>query len=140
MDNQKHSADERLQIANGCIHVCKTAFSEAEKHAREVLVGVLKPAGESGVPTCSSDHTDGRVPIAQPEPQKFYPITKIRYWQEKLEVFIANYVPTGQEDLGWQLLEEGRWIPYGEAYTDTWYMLDVIQYNLDYTVEGYRNE
>ena len=121
----------KLQIALDAIRIRESAFKKAEEEAIDVLKLILERTGEHGVSTAPLDDvSDIYVPIAECEPQEFKPITLIRYWKEKLEVFISEI------DDEWNILPDGRWVDYESAHTDTWFMLDVIAENIEYA-DGY---
>ena len=104
----------------------------------KTLIPILNPAGEDGVSLCPVDQTNGYVPLAEEEPQQIKPITRIRYWKDKLEVFVANYKPCEDGD-GWEFLPGGRWIDYEDSNTDTWFMIDCVLENLEYA-NGYQED
>lgn len=126
--------NQRCKLA---IDALKLRRSILEKAAEGVLVTiklVLKKAGEHGVSLAPLDYTDGiRVPVAEHEPQQFFPIRLIRYWQGKLEVFVSNYRPC---EKGWEILPSGQWIDYAAAHADLPLILDTIMANLEYA-DGY---
>lgn len=134
------NAQERLNLALAALEASQHAFRLAEQEAIKVLKAALKPAGKYGVSVAPLDGTDGDiyVPLAEHEPQQIFPITLIRFWNDKLEVFISDYVPHGGDD-GWTLLPEGQWIPYEDAHTDTWFMIDCVRDNIEYA-DGYQDE
>jgi len=119
------------------IDALKIRRSILEKAAEGVLVTiklVLKRVGEHGVSLAPLDYTDGiRVPVAEHEPQQFFPITRIRYWKGKLEVFVSNYRPC---EKGWEILPSGQWIGFAAAHADLPRILDAIMANLEYA-DGY---
>ena len=115
----------------------KSSFRKAENDAISTIKLILEKAGENGVSTAPADYTDGIfIPVAECEAQKFEPITAIRYWNGKLEVFISKKKDTDGQ--GWQILPEGRWEDYSRANADTWFILDAISENLEYA-DGYQD-
>lgn len=125
------------QICKLAIDALKLRRSILEKATEGVLVTiklVLKRAGEHGVSLAPLDYTDGiRVPVAEHEPQQFFPITLIRYWKGKLQVFISDYRPC---EKGWEILPDGQWIDFAAAHADLPLILDTIMANLEYA-DGY---
>ena len=112
----------------------RAALRAAEDSAIESLKLILSRVGEEGVGLISEDQPDDiYIPVAEDIPQEFEPISRIRYWDGKLEVFVQNF---GQTKNGRVLLEGGRWIGYGDAVPDTAFILDVLEDKLEFA-EGY---
>lgn len=113
------------------------AFYDAENDAVETLKLVLAPAGENGCSVAMEDETDGiYIAVAECNPQKFEPITAIRFWKGQLEVFVSMY--RDSKTCGWTLLGGGRWVKYEDAQVDTWFMLDLVSTNIEYS-DGYQD-
>ena len=129
--------NEKVQSACAEIERVRTMFYNAEKEARKMLKEILEPAGEQGVSVCPLDYFDTIfVPMSERKPQDFLPVTLIRYWNDKLEVFVSNYEET--EDGARRVLPDGAWVDYAEAYVDTWLMLDCVDANIEYA-DGYQD-
>lgn len=129
--------NDRLLLAYKEIERVRTKFYDAEQEAREMLKRILEPAGEHGVSVCPLDYFDTIfVPMAECEPQAFFPITLIRYWNERLEVFVSNYTET--EDKARIVLPDGTWEDYVDAHVDTWLMLDCVDANIEWA-DGYED-
>lgn len=112
-------------------------FRKLENEAIGTMKLVLADAGERGVDICPSDHTDNIfVAVAEVEASIFEPVLLIRYWNDKLEVFIPNHKRDGEQ--GWEILHGGRWVEYEKAHVDTWFMLDLISENIEYA-DGYQD-
>ena len=127
--------NDKVKTAIAAMDVRRLAFMNAEKDAIVTLSVVLLRAGEQGVSICPEDCIDGEyVCVAEVEPLKFAPITRVRYWQDKLEVFVSAYAV--MEGGGWEIGDRGDWIPYNDAHTDTWLMLDLVSENIEYA-NGY---
>ena len=130
--------NKNLQSAEEKLRSCRNKFYEAEQFAREQLKVVLEPCGEHGVSICPLDYIrDEYESFAEVEPRQFRPITLIRYWNGKLEVFVSDYMVC--EDCSLQVLADGQWIDYVDAHTDTWFMLDQVSANLEWA-DGYQDE
>ena len=129
---------DKCKIALDAIEIKRLAFRKAENEAIETMTLVLKKAGEYGVDICPCDHTDNIfVAVAEVEASIFEPISLVRYWEDRLEVFIPEHKRDGEQ--GWEILPGGRWVDYFKAHVDTWFMLDLISDNLEYA-EGYYAE
>ena len=129
--------NSKVQIAIDALMIRLGEFSKAEKDALSTIKLVLIPAGEHGASLAPLDYTDGiHVPVAEVEPQVFKPITLIRYWKGRLEVFVSDYEQT--EDMGWKILPDGKWVLYEDASVDTWFLLDVLMENIEYS-DGYQD-
>lgn len=127
-----------LKSAVVLLRSCREKFYEAEQYAREQLKVVLEPCGEHGVSICPLDYIEDEYEsFAEVEPHQFRPVTLIRYWNGKLEVFGSDYVECADGRL--QVLADGQWIDYGDAHTDTWFMLDQVSANLEWA-DGYQDE
>lgn len=133
------NAQERLNLALAALEARQDAFFRAEEEAIKVLKAALKPAGQYGVSVAPLDNTGGDiyVPLSEQNPQEIFPITLIRYWNDKLEVFISDYRKC--EDGSWDILPDGQWIDYEGAHTDTWFMIDCVRDNIEYA-DGYQDE
>ena len=132
------NAKDKLQLASERIAIARDLFAAAEEKAIETLKTILEPAGEDGVSLCPEDCTCGYCPLAEQYPQKIKPITHVRYFDGKLEVFVAEYKPC-EDGEGWEFLPGGEWVGYADAMTDTWYLLDEVDVNLEYA-NGYQDE
>lgn len=127
-----------LKSAEVLLRSCRNKFYEAEQFAREQLKIVLEPCGEHGVSICPLDYIEDEYEsFAEAEPHGFHPITLIRYWNGKLEVFISDYWVCDDGRL--RVLPVGKWIDYVDAHTDTWFMLDQVSANLEWA-DGYQDE
>lgn len=128
--------NEKLQLAVDALRLRQSAFMKAETDAIATLKLVLESAGENGVSVCPLDYVDDvYIPIAETEPFRFKPISLIRYWHGKLEVFISEH-SIKSDRVGWYIHSSGYWLPYEYAHTDTWFMLDQVMQNLEYA-DGY---
>lgn len=124
-----------LRVATELLRQARNMFYNAEQNAREQLKFILERAGEHGVSICPLDYIEDEYEsFAEVEPHQFHPITLIRYWNGKLEVFVSDYVECDDGSL--QVLAEGEWIDYADAHTDTWFMLDQVSANLEWA-DGY---
>ena len=108
----------------------------AEEKAEEIMKKVLSPCGSEGVRIAPEDCTDAiiKVPIYEPTAQVFWPIVAIRYYENKLEVYVQSY---HSEDGAWVFDDTGKWIPYHKGMTDTELLLSGISGSLEYA-EGYQ--
>ena len=126
--------NQRCKLAIDALSIRQSSFEKATDDALATIKLVLEKVGEHGVSLAPLDNTDGiRVPVAEFEPQQFFPITLIRYWQGKLEVFISDYKPC---EKGWEVLPDGQWIDYAAAHADLHLIFDTIMVNLEWA-DGY---
>lgn len=124
----------KAMIALGAV---RDNLYDAEIRAIEVLKHFLEDAGEHGVPIAPVDCIEHEyIALAEYEPQTFLPITAIRYWNGKLEVFMQDYEPKCG---GWEFLPSGSWIEYESAHPDTHFILDLVIENLEWA-DGYQDE
>ena len=123
--------NKKLEVAYTLLEACRIKFKDAERTALEQLKFILEPVGEHGVSICPLDYIEyDYESIAEADPHQFYPITLIRYWNGKLEVFISEYKEL--EEGRWEVFGVGQWIDYEKAHTDTWFMLDQVAANLEW--------
>lgn len=127
--------ETRLETAYESIEDAKGKFNAAKKYAKGVLIDILKPVGEHGVTIANigDNRNEGRVPCAEVDYDKIYPIALVRYWIGNLEVFLTDF-----DELG-NVTDEGNWVDYDSVYVDTWYILDKVEENLEYA-DGYDYE
>ena len=129
--------NEKVQTAINELVIRRAAFHRAEENAQKSLKLVLEDAGEHGVSLAPVDCIEHEyIALAEYEPQTFLPITAIRYWNGKLEVFMQDYEPKCG---GWEFLPSGSWIEYESAHPDTHFILDLVIENLEWA-DGYQDE
>ena len=129
--------NERVQLAVNALAIRRDTMHKAEQDAIETLKLVLERAGEHGVGIAPVDCIENEyIALAEYEPQTFLPITLIRYWNGKLEVFMQDYEPSCG---GWTFLSSGSWIEYESAHADTHFILDLVIENLEWA-DGYQDE
>ena len=129
--------NERVQLAVDALAIRRDTMYKAEQDAIETLKLVLKRAGEHGVGIAPVDCIEHEyIALAEYEPQTFLPITLIRYWDGKLQVFLQNYEPNSA---GWTFTDGGFWTEYENAHTDTHFILDLVIENLEWA-DGYQDE
>ena len=109
----------------------------AEEKAEAIMKKVLSPCGIGGIRIAPEDSTSAmiKVPIYEPTAQIFWPIVAIRYYEDKLEVYIQSY---HTKDGAWVFDDTGKWIPYETGMTDTRRLLSDIWDNLEYA-DGYQD-
>lgn len=117
--------------------VARQKMCDAEYAAQAALREILKPCGEHGCTVTALGEACGEfIVLAECSPMELKPVTLVRYWKDKLEVFVSEY----EQRLGdWYVLPDGEWVDYTSAHTDTWFLLDVIEGNLEYA-DGYDDE
>lgn len=123
-----------LQTALNFIYAAKVNFLSAEKYAKQVLIDVLGPVGEHGVTIANigDDKLENRIPLAEVNFDEMRPIALIRYWKGELEVFLTDF-----ED--GKVTADGKWVHYDDVIIDTWYILDIVECNLEWA-DGYDDE
>ena len=109
----------------------------AEKKAEAIMKKILSPCGIDGIRIAPEDSTGAmiKVPVYEPIAQLFWPIVAIRYYEDKLEVYIQSYHP---EDGAWVFDDTGKWIPYKAGMTDTRRLLSDISGSIEYA-DGYQD-
>lgn len=126
---------EKLSEAELRIEGAKRLFADAERNGKEALKDVLAHVGEHGVTIANIGDNRGemRVPTAEVDNADVRPIALIRYWEDKLELFLTDF-----DELE-NVTDEGNWVDYDSVYVDTWYILDKVEENLEYA-DGYDYE
>ena len=117
------------------IEEAKAKFMAAEMFAKQCLIDILMQYGEQGVivATIDDNKNNGRVCCAELDYDNFRPITFIRYNLGKLEVLITDFDKDGN------VTDTGQWKQYDDVVIDTWYLLDVIEYNIGDENNNYKN-
>lgn len=123
---------KKIEIANTLIEAAKKKFSDAENYGKNILKSVLDAVGEHGVTIANIGDNRGemRVPTAEVNYADVRPIALIRFWKNNLELFLTDFDENGN------VIDEGNWVDYDNAYVDTWYILDKVEENLEYA-DGY---
>lgn len=129
--------NDKTQVAINALAMRRDAIYKAEQDALETLKLVLNKAGEHGVQIAPVDCIENEyIALSEYQPQTFMPVTIVRYWKGKLEVFMQDYEPIGA---GWTFLPSGSWMDYVEAHTDTHLLLDLVIANLEWA-DGYEDD
>lgn len=129
--------NEKVQDAIDKLSSWRDEFYRVEQEAKRMLEWVLSPCGEYGVPIAPVDCIENEyIALAEYDHQTFLPITAIRFWNGKLEVFLQDYEPKCG---GWAFLPSGYWLDYVDAHTDTHFILDLVIENLEWA-DGYQDE
>lgn len=129
--------NEKVQLAIDALSIRRCVMYVAEQKAIETLKLVLAKAGQHGVPIAPVDCIENEyIALAEYDPQTFLPITAIRCWNGKLEVFLQDYEPKCG---GWTFLPSGSWMDYKDAHPDTHFILDLVIENLEWA-DGYQDE
>ena len=123
---------EKLETAYNSIEEAKKLFNAAEEYAKGTLIGVLEPVGEHGVTIANIGDNRGemRVPTAEVTYADIRPIALIRYYNGNLELFLTDFDDEGN------VVADGNWVDYEEVIADTWYLLDLVECNLEWA-DGY---
>lgn len=131
--------NEKLKDALESIDFSLRAFKSVNDEALLMLTKILEPCGEGGVALLEEGLLDGEfVPMSEPYPQEFKPVTAIRYWNGRLEVFLADYNKT---EHGWDILLGGKWVSDVERLSiDWWFLLSELKDRLDEHTPGYEDE
>lgn len=120
--------------ALAAIKEAQDALYRAEAKARETLKVILRPVGEHGVSVtplglCCDDEENFAV-VAEPVPGEFFPVTLVRFWQGKLEVFLSNW--ENRPDGSRYVCSDGKWKPYEESHVDTLFLLKKVAVELEW--------
>lgn len=123
--------NKKLEKALAQIKNEQNRITESEKFSRDLLAKLLEPCGEYGaiITPCDMLEDDIYYPMAEVSPRVFKPITLVRFFNGRLEVFVSE-----MDDL-----TRSQWYTYAEIEPDTHQILDVLEYNLGYA-DGYEDD
>lgn len=129
--------NQKVQAGIDLISSGLDIMKAAEEKAEAIMKKVLSPCGIEGIRIAPEDSTSAmiKVPVYEPTAQVFWPIVAIRYYEDKLEVYIQSY---HTKDGAWVFDDTGKWIPYKAGMTDTWRLLCDISDSLEYA-DGYQD-
>ena len=129
--------NQKVQLTIDLISFGLDLMNTVEEKAEAIMKKVLSPCGIEGVRIAPEDSTSAiiKVPVYEPTAQIFWPIVAIRYYEDKLEVYIQSY---HTEDGAWVFDDTGKWIPYETGMTDTRRLLSDIWDSLEYA-NGYQD-
>ena len=129
--------NQKVQLTIDLINFGLDLMNTVEEKAEAIMKKVLSPCGIEGVRIAPEDSTSAiiKVPVYEPTAQIFWPIVAIRYYEDKLEVYIQSY---HTEDGAWVFDDDGKWIPYETGMTDTRRLLSDIWDSLEYA-NGYQD-
>ena len=129
--------NQKVKLAIDLINSGLDIMNAAEEKAEAIMKKVLSPCGIEGIRIAPEDSTSAmiKVPVYEPTAQNFWPMVAIRYYEDKLEVYIQSY---HTKDGAWVFDNTGRWIPYKAGMTNTRRLLSDISDSLEYA-DGYQD-